>query len=598
MPKRTRLHIGGEPYDDGGYKPFYLPIEVLSEGVAVLATRGAGKTYTMKVLVEEALKARWPVVVFDPMHAWWGLRSPSVPPVKGAQGFPIAIFGGERADLPLEPEAGSFMADLVISEGLSCIFDIKLWSKTKRRQFVADFSERLLHKNRDPIFVVFEEAHKFAPQMTRDSGDKRMLGAVSDLATEGRGMGIGVGMVTQRSARLNKDLLEEVDNLIILRTQGTNDRNAIRKWITTHELDEETYVPDVLRSLPRLPTGSGWVWSPVLFDEPIRVDIRQALTFDSSATPKSGARRRRPKTVADINLKDIEQRMTETIERAREDDPAFLKKRIRELEKETDEKIRIAADAAYKDGYTTGKDHGAPKEVKVPILDPKLYKTFRTTVDKLWDVTNQISHAVTAAESIVVTAQDAVKRSQEAPAAPAPPPQPKAAPRPVASPSEPSNGKIVKGARRMLESLAQYDPRPMTRPQLATFARLQMGGTFRNYLSELRRRALIVEDDNGLIRLTDQGIAECPPPARPITIQEVQGMWLNVLVSGERRMLEYLLSIYPTEVSRDDLAVASELEMGGTFRNYLSTLRRNGLIAENGKSVRASSELFGEGVKA
>jgi hypothetical protein len=39
---------------------------------AVLAKRGAGKTYTTLVLVEEMLKAQLQVVVADPVGVTWG----------------------------------------------------------------------------------------------------------------------------------------------------------------------------------------------------------------------------------------------------------------------------------------------------------------------------------------------------------------------------------------------------------------------------------------------------------------------------------------------------------------------------------------------
>jgi DNA helicase HerA-like ATPase len=52
-----------------------LPAEAVSETFAILAKRGAGKTYTAAVMVEELLKAGLHVVVVDPVGAWWGLRA-------------------------------------------------------------------------------------------------------------------------------------------------------------------------------------------------------------------------------------------------------------------------------------------------------------------------------------------------------------------------------------------------------------------------------------------------------------------------------------------------------------------------------------------
>jgi len=67
------------------------------------------------------------------------------------------------------------------------------------------------------------------------------------------------------------------------------------------------------------------------------------------------------------------------------------------------------------------------------------------------------------------------------------------------------------------------------------------------------------------------------------------------LLAGERKMLDYLIEQYPAGVSRHDLGeAAGYTAAGGTFRNYLGTLRRNGLIDVQGETISASSTLFQE----
>lgn len=53
---------------------FALPATTVTETLAIIAKRGAGKTYTGAVLVEEMIGAGLPVVVVDPVGVWWGLR--------------------------------------------------------------------------------------------------------------------------------------------------------------------------------------------------------------------------------------------------------------------------------------------------------------------------------------------------------------------------------------------------------------------------------------------------------------------------------------------------------------------------------------------
>jgi hypothetical protein len=75
-----------------------LPVEAVTETFAILAKRGAGKTYTAAVLVEEMMGAGLPVVIVDPVGVWWGLRSSAD---GTTEGLPVVIFGGDHADLPL-----------------------------------------------------------------------------------------------------------------------------------------------------------------------------------------------------------------------------------------------------------------------------------------------------------------------------------------------------------------------------------------------------------------------------------------------------------------------------------------------------------------
>jgi uncharacterized protein len=91
-------------------KDLRLPVEAVTQTVAILAKRGAGKTYTAAVMVEEMLKAGLQLVVVDPVGVWWGLRSSA----DGQhEGLPIVIMGGEQGDLP--PEVGPASSSLTWS---------------------------------------------------------------------------------------------------------------------------------------------------------------------------------------------------------------------------------------------------------------------------------------------------------------------------------------------------------------------------------------------------------------------------------------------------------------------------------------------------
>lgn len=52
-----------------------LPLETVTQAIAILAKRRAGKSYTARRLVEQLARAGQQVVIVDPKGDWWGIRS-------------------------------------------------------------------------------------------------------------------------------------------------------------------------------------------------------------------------------------------------------------------------------------------------------------------------------------------------------------------------------------------------------------------------------------------------------------------------------------------------------------------------------------------
>src|ERR1044072_1579595 len=117
-----------------------LPLDVVTQTLAILAKRRAGKSYTMRRLVEQLVKASQQVVLVDPKGDQWGIRSSA--DGKGP-GLPLVILGGERADVPLEPGAGEMVAKLVVEERVSCVIDLSLFRKHEVSTFMTGFMAKL-----------------------------------------------------------------------------------------------------------------------------------------------------------------------------------------------------------------------------------------------------------------------------------------------------------------------------------------------------------------------------------------------------------------------------------------------------------------------
>jgi len=179
-----------------------LPLNAATKTFAILSKRGAGKSYTGAVLAEELHKNNVPFVVFDPIDVWWGLRLAKNGKDKG---LPVVVFGLEHADIPLTRDIGREIAQAIVQENVSCVISTFGMPKIAQRHLIAEFAEELLNINNLPRHVFIEEAHEFIPQRVSGALGKT-FNAVSNLVVMGRNRGIGVTLINQRAATINKDV--------------------------------------------------------------------------------------------------------------------------------------------------------------------------------------------------------------------------------------------------------------------------------------------------------------------------------------------------------------------------------------------------------
>jgi hypothetical protein len=351
-----------------------LPTEVVTQAVGILAKRRAGKSYCARRFTEQLFTNKQQVVIADPKGDWWGIRSAA----NGkSPGLNVVILGGERGDVPLEAGSGEVVAKLVVEERVSVLLDLSLLRKHEVATFMTAFLENLYRLKareiyRTPLMLIIDEADAIAPQSPM-KGEERMLGATEDIVRRGGQRGIGCTMITQRSAVLNKNVLTQIQMLICLRTIAPQDLKAINAWIDVHGSDEERRM--LMDSLPSLPIGDAWFWSPGwpstegIFQ---RAHVLPIETFDSGATPKPGEKRREPKNLADVDLDALKRQMAETIERAKADDPKALRKKIADLESQVAKSAKAVQATVEKPGKTK----------EVPVVPPKLLDQAVKAADK------------------------------------------------------------------------------------------------------------------------------------------------------------------------------------------------------------------------
>ena len=282
-----------------------LPQSVLDTRLAIVGTSGSGKTYAAKGLLERVMAGGGRVCVVDPLGVWWGLGQG----VDGADPlFPVTVFGGTRADVPLEPGMGAALGRLVGNRPMACVVDVSdFGSAAVRRLFMTEFTTALYEANDEPLHLVLDEADLWAPQRTKPDG-MELLGRMEEIVRRGRVRGFVPWLITQRPAVLHKDILSQADVLVSMKLTSSQDRAAVGRWIEGQA--DRAEGRRILGALPQLRRGEGWVWAPgegVLAS----MSFPRIRTFDSSQTPVRRGHDGLPRQLAAVDLAAVARALAE-----------------------------------------------------------------------------------------------------------------------------------------------------------------------------------------------------------------------------------------------------------------------------------------------
>jgi DNA-binding transcriptional regulator YiaG len=113
----------------------------------------------------------------------------------------------------------------------------------------------------------------------------RVLSEMDRIARRGRNFGFRLISITQRPAKLNKDVLTQLSTLVALGVTSPQNRDAIKAWVDGNADREQA--KKVHNSLAKLPVGEGWIWTPD-HDLLEHVKFPALRTLDTSKTPKAG----------------------------------------------------------------------------------------------------------------------------------------------------------------------------------------------------------------------------------------------------------------------------------------------------------------------
>jgi hypothetical protein len=552
-----------------------IPEDALLHHLAILGKTGAGKTTAAKGWIERLLDEARRVCIVDPTGVWWGLRLDAT---GKENAFPVLILGGRHGDAPLGEHDGERVAEMVATWRTSFVLDTSRMRVGERTRFFTDFAEALMRENAHPLHLVIDEAHNFMPQgKVPNPQAGKMLHAANELLSGGRVRGLRVMLLSQRSAKIHKDSLTQVETLVAMRLIGPQDRAAVEAWIKDNGTKEEGV--EIISSLPRLKVGEGWVWSPEN-DFLRRVSFPMIKTFDSSKAPDDGSVPVAPLHSPDLPLEELRSIMGAAAPAKSPAGPSGAE-------------LKAARTAGYDEGFEAGRRAGTAEGyqdgVKVGIS--MALRELRSPIDRLEGLAYGDDHEGPAAEpepepTNVVRMKPPVLHVR--------PDNPfgrgltgKAAEMVIVdNPSQDDTGSAVP-SRKQRDILAAllwveaYLKKPDADRQLVAWiagASAKASG-FQNNLGAMRTAGLIDYPSPGFVMITDAGRAVAPLISKPVNRWELKDTVAGRLSGPQRAIFEHLWDAHPESFSRSAIALAvGKSEKASGFQNDLGRLRTLGLI--------------------
>ncbi len=336
--------------------------KVISKHLAVLAKSGAGKSYSVGVLIEEILNKNIPVLILDPHNEYSTIKFPNTNKKDLER---LKLFGLKprgflenvkeySPDTNINPQAEKLRLDIkkltphefinslpqklspsqssliysiisnlnnridldeiifslsneesnskwgiisllemfkklnvyssmstplneIIRYKQASIISLKGVNPEVQEIFVAgllrDLYEARKKEEIPPFFIVLEEAHNFAPE--RSFGEVKSSKIIRTIASEGRKFGIGLCVISQRPAKVDKNVISQCSTQLILKITNPNDLKSVissSEGVTTESEQE----------IQRLNIGTGLLTGIV--DVPLKVNIRPRMSKHGGET--------------------------------------------------------------------------------------------------------------------------------------------------------------------------------------------------------------------------------------------------------------------------------------------------------------------------
>ncbi len=278
---------------------------LIGQCIAILGIRGSGKSNTAGVIFEELLTNNYPMSIVDIEGEYFGLK----------EKYEVLVVGtGDGVEIEIDAGCAAEIAEVSMEKNVPVVLDLSGFLSDERNELLMEYLSTLWNLAgtlRRPYIIGIEEAHEFIPQGVKTE----LKEMIARIALRGRKRGLGAIVVSQRSAKVDKDVLSQAGMLLLHRV--------------VHEVDMRVYselLPwrrsEVKEIIGSLETGN----CIFVNGETVRpIYVRERATFHAGFTPSL-------EVVVTPELKQVSASIIEAIEKAR--DGRGRRTRAQELEEQ------------------------------------------------------------------------------------------------------------------------------------------------------------------------------------------------------------------------------------------------------------------------
>lgn len=154
-----------------------------------------------------------------------------------------------------------------VKQGKATVINLKGIDPEVQEMIVYKVSKELFDMRKKekipPFFLVVEEAHNYAPE--RSFGEKKSSNILRTIASEGRKFGLGLCVISQRPARVDKSVLSQCSTQMIMKITNPNDLKAVSNSV-------EGLTNSTEKEIQNLTIGQALITG--ITDMPLLVNIR------------------------------------------------------------------------------------------------------------------------------------------------------------------------------------------------------------------------------------------------------------------------------------------------------------------------------------